>query len=253
MMKISVIGCGWLGLPLAKELLKIGHVVNGSTTQPEKELLLQAQGIQPFHYDGTSEHHLPSFVHESEVVIINFPPSRSYNYAEQIALLLQQFNNTSKIIFTSSIGVYQDVEGSVNEHSALFADHPVVLGESAVVASGKSYCILRLAGLIGADRHPVKNMSGRTIENGNMRVNLIHRNDVINAIIHLLDKDQWNKTYNICSGEHPSKSDYYSAEANKLGIPAPTFTISEKIGKLVLSDKIQQELGFRCETSIFSA
>lgn len=252
MMKISVIGCGWLGLPLAKELLNMGHVVHGSTTQAEKELQLKVQGIQPFLYDGDTTNKLPPFVLESELVILNFPPSRSLNYGEQITQLLQQFNNNAKVIFTSSTGVYQDIESSVNENSALTADHPVVLAENAVIASGKNYCILRLAGLIGADRHPVKYMSGRTIENGNMRVNLVQRNDVINAIIHQVKKDEWNKIFNVCSDEHPSKADYYTAEANKIGIPAPTFIDSEKIGKIVSSDKIQQELGFQCETSIYS-
>jgi nucleoside-diphosphate-sugar epimerase len=129
----------------------------------------------------------------------------------------------------------------------------VVLGEGAVLSSGKNYCILRLAGLIGANRHPVKYLSGRTIENGNMRVNLINRKDVINAIIHVIEKDHWNDIFNLCSPEHPSKADYYNAEARKQGIPAPTFLSSDKIGKEVSSDKIHQELGFQYETSIYSA
>ena len=34
--KIALIGCGWLGLPLAKSLLKKGYQVAGSTTSVEK-------------------------------------------------------------------------------------------------------------------------------------------------------------------------------------------------------------------------
>ena len=34
--KIGIIGCGWLGLPLAKLFLKNGFLVKGSTTSKEK-------------------------------------------------------------------------------------------------------------------------------------------------------------------------------------------------------------------------
>jgi UDP-glucose 6-dehydrogenase len=35
-MKISIVGCGWLGLPLGEKLAKSGHQVFGSTTSVEK-------------------------------------------------------------------------------------------------------------------------------------------------------------------------------------------------------------------------
>ena len=28
-----ILGCGWLGLPLAQQLVEDGHIVRGSTTQ----------------------------------------------------------------------------------------------------------------------------------------------------------------------------------------------------------------------------
>ena len=35
-MQVSILGCGWLGLPLAKSLIEKGFSVNGSTTSVEK-------------------------------------------------------------------------------------------------------------------------------------------------------------------------------------------------------------------------
>ena len=35
-LKIAIIGCGWLGLPLAKKLIKENFIVKGSTTSKEK-------------------------------------------------------------------------------------------------------------------------------------------------------------------------------------------------------------------------
>ena len=48
MTKISILGCGWLGLPLAKALLEKGFSVNGSTTSTEKLSILENAGISPF-------------------------------------------------------------------------------------------------------------------------------------------------------------------------------------------------------------
>jgi 3-hydroxyisobutyrate dehydrogenase-like beta-hydroxyacid dehydrogenase len=47
MKKISILGCGWLGFPLAKALLeKVPH--QWSTTSPDKISILEKAGIHPF-------------------------------------------------------------------------------------------------------------------------------------------------------------------------------------------------------------
>ena len=48
MNKISILGCGWLGLPLAKSLLSKGHEIKGSTTSESKLEMLKNAGILPF-------------------------------------------------------------------------------------------------------------------------------------------------------------------------------------------------------------
>ena len=47
MQKVSILGCGWLGIPLAKALLKKGLLVKGSTTTVEKISLLKSFGVEP--------------------------------------------------------------------------------------------------------------------------------------------------------------------------------------------------------------
>jgi 3-hydroxyisobutyrate dehydrogenase-like beta-hydroxyacid dehydrogenase len=48
MKQISILGCGWLGMPLAKSLLEKGFSVKGSTTSFEKISAIESNGIQPF-------------------------------------------------------------------------------------------------------------------------------------------------------------------------------------------------------------
>ena len=44
-MKIAVVGCGWLGFPLAKNFVELGNTVIGTTTSSEKLSDLQEAGI----------------------------------------------------------------------------------------------------------------------------------------------------------------------------------------------------------------
>ena len=47
--RVGIIGCGWLGLPLAKSLIKNNYIVYGSTTKKEKLGLLANENLNPFY------------------------------------------------------------------------------------------------------------------------------------------------------------------------------------------------------------
>ena len=75
---ISVLGCGWLGLPLTRFLLDKGYKVKGSTATPEKLDELESSGIEPYHITLTPEindDYNPEFLN-TDILIINFPPER---------------------------------------------------------------------------------------------------------------------------------------------------------------------------------
>ena len=75
---ISIIGCGWLGLPLGAFLVEKGYQVKGSTTRKEKFPLLEAKSINPFHIKAGLQlkgENLDAFF-QSEILIINVPPGR---------------------------------------------------------------------------------------------------------------------------------------------------------------------------------
>ena len=249
-MKIAIIGCGWLGFPLAKKLLKNGHYIFGSTTTINKFDELIAESIQPFLYDGLLNNLISIPTNEINCLIINFPPSKSHNYPNQIAELIQQFPENCKIIFTSSTSVYRDLEGEMNENGAVKIDHAVFLAEEILRSSEKQVTILRLAGLIGSNRHPIKFLSGKDIEHGNMAVNLVHQDDVIAAIICVIQSNAWNKTYNVCWNEHPKKGHYYQNAAEKYGLTPPIVAFSNSIGKSIDGNFITIDLGYKYKNSI---
>lgn len=247
-MKITIIGCGWLGFPLAKKLLSAGHLVYGSTTRIDKLKELSQEGIDSFLYDGIKT--LPENIKDTDFLILNFPPSKSMDYPKQVSEILSHFSRNCKIIFTSSTSVYLDTESCIDESGRTNENHPVFLAEERIRSAERPYCILRLAGLIGGDRHPVKFMSGKTYEDGKMRVNLVHQEDVIHAIQEIMQLKNWNITFNLCYADHPSRSSYYTLKANEFGIAPPNFKLSPFKGKEIDGSFITRMTNFRYATSI---
>ncbi len=76
---ISILGCGWLGLPLAGLFVQQGYRVKGSVTSEEKLEALFEKGILPYQLTISDQEincsDLQGFL-ESEILVINFPPSR---------------------------------------------------------------------------------------------------------------------------------------------------------------------------------
>ncbi len=241
-MNSAIVGCGWLGLPVALELISQGHTVYGSTTTESKLEKLQLKGINPFLYNGNFNTGIPEVVSMVDCIIINFPPSKTTNYAQQISSLLSQLNGKCKVIFTSSTGVYEDTDGWKDESSPVIPTHPVFLAEEIIRKSEKQYVILRLAGLIGPDRHPVKYLSGKTLPDGAMVVNLIHRDDVIEAILKLLQGNYWGSTYNVCANDHPTRKEFYTHAALQQDLHPPVFMPSVRTGKCITGKRLENDL-----------
>lgn len=249
--KITLIGCGWLGLPLGIGLIDKGYDVFGSAQSIEKVEYLDSLGFKGFLYTEDNLANIPSEAKFSNVLIINFPPSKSADYSKQIGDLIHEFSNNTKIIFTSSTSVYKDVDGQIDENAELNESHPVCQAEHSVINSKHAYCILRLAGLIDENRHPIKFLSGRETQNALGTVNLVHKIDVISAIEAQLDSTKWNTIYNVCSPEHPSRREYYTKSAENKKIPNPIFISEGSIGKEISNQKLIESLGFQFTQSIF--
>lgn len=258
---VSLLGCGWLGLPLATDLLANGFVVKGSTTSSSKLDEFKTLGIDPFLVQFHSSGEYPDFHNflQADTLIISIPPGRRSpdgfgNYQAMINYVCKVLPETdiSKLILISSTSVYPDNNSMVDEFSEILPDTDS--GKLMAVAEGLlselplKVIILRLAGLIGPNRKPGKFFAGKTnIPNGLAPVNLIHRDDVIRLIKELIDNQQADGIYNGVAPAHPSKQDFYT-EASKLeGLEKPEF-IPEKISwKIVTSSRIEKELDFKFE------
>ena len=76
--RVSILGCGWLGMPLAGQLAAAGYQVNGATTRKEKMADIVAQQATPFVIKLTPdvEGDIKDFL-QADILFINVPPSRT--------------------------------------------------------------------------------------------------------------------------------------------------------------------------------
>ena len=253
MTKISIIGLGWIGLPLAKVLQKKGHTVIGSTTTAEKQSRLIAEGIDAIHFSLVPFPQGIGFqkLFASEVLVLNIPPrSRSTdgkNYLEQLKFLRSMVDQSSiqKIIFVSSTGVYPDQnreeiyteEEEVTAHNT--GNIPLLKGESAFSNFNK-VTIVRFGGLLGDDRVPGKYVASRENVNGSSRVNYIYRNDAARMLAWIIENELWNETFNGVAPIHPLRKDVYERNVIDLGIEPPKSYSKASQGndRLVSGEKI---------------
>ena len=279
MRQISILGCGWLGLPLAKSLIEKGYSVNGSTTSVDKISVLKNAGITPFQISlGEDEikGEIDLFLANSEILIIDIPPklrgdskdtstALSMTFVEKIQTLVPFIAKSSveKVIFVSSTSVYSDDNSTITE---ALEPHPDSESGKQLLASEKllqsntnfKTTVVRFGGLIGDDRHPIKFLAGRkNIENPDAPINMIHQEDCIGIIEEILrqaqnDKLEWNETFNAVAPFHPSRKDYYTNKAIALNLPLPEFNESQpSVGKLILSTKIEAVLGYNFKKELY--
>ncbi|WP_276389276.1 SDR family oxidoreductase [Eudoraea chungangensis] len=249
---IGIIGCGWLGLPLAKVLIKEGYNVHGSTTSKYKLNELSKEGIKPYLLVLQTESiigAMDEFIATIDILILNVPPKmRAENapsFYKRMQLLQEKIPQKKQlqILFVSSISVYGNVQGIITEDTV---PQPISSSGIELLASEKLFqnrfgdkiSIVRFGGLIGDKRHPVKQLSGRTgLKNGNDPVNLIHLDDCIRVIQYLLQNNIWGHIINAVYPIHPPKNEYYDTQAKKRGLSPPIYDENQGDinGKIVIS------------------
>lgn len=258
---ISIMGCGWLGLPLAERLVNAGKTVYGSTTSPHKTELLQQKGIIPFLINLANEVLDKQVLHDflqADVLVLNIPPylrsDGGESYLNQMQLLYKALLNApvNRILFISSTSVYLDLNRVVTEEDIIFAeekkpDNPLLKAEQLFSKREEWLTtIVRFSGLVGDDRRPGRFMAGKKhVPNGDAPVNLIHLEDCLAILQRIMEQEKWGEIYNACADEHPSRKDFYPAAALALGLEPPEFEDMEETQfKIIKSQKLKDDLSY---------
>jgi len=259
--KICIIGCGWLGFPLAKKLIEQGYQVNGSTTSEAKIELLKNAHIHPFLIRLSSEGiegNLQACLSNCKTLILNIPPGLrkdpKSNYIQKMKCLLESIETSSieQVLFIGSTSVYDDDDtfSRITENSPTSNSERALqlLQVEALFQNNKNFktTLLRFSGLFAEDRHPAKFLSGKTqVKNPKAPVNLIHREDCIAISSIIIEQHIWGELINASTSTLLTKKEYYTLACNTLQIPVPKFdNDTNSKGKVIDSSKLVQLLEY---------
>lgn len=255
---VSILGCGWLGTALGKSLLRKGWNIKGSTSSTQSNNNLEMTGISTFYVKVKPkdiEVDYNSFF-STDVLIVSIPPTRTDCVEESFPKKIQQIAlkaekiGIPKVLFISSTSVYESKNLEVKEGDEGTPEKKsgrALLKAERLLTENKNFktTVLRFGGLIGYDRNPAKFLLNKTDIAGETPVNLIHRDDCVNIITQIIEKDIWGETFNASSPEHPTKRDFYTKAAKISEVPAPGFTTNPENFKVVNSNKLIAALDYK--------
>ena len=252
-MRALIVGCGYVGFPLAAELARRGHDVSGLRRSTETDVALQQAGVTPLHADLTQRETLETLPRDFDWVV-NCVASAGGDASEYRRLYLDgmnnlvmwlasapgQLNRLPRLVYTSSTGAYGQNDGSlVDETSptepATETAKILVETEQLLLAAARTKnlpaMILRAAGIYGPDRgYLLKQFlrgEARIEDDGTRTLNMIHRDDLIGAIIAALERGRAGEIYNACDDEPVSQLEFYQWLAKELGRPLPPTATEE--------------------------
>lgn len=242
--RISILGCGWLGMALAMELIKKGYSIKGSLTSNDKFDKLKSQGIIPFVIDLNKRNYDISGFLSSDILIISIP-SKKVNDFKNLISQIEKYE-VKRVLFISSTSVYHNANQKVTEETPI-KESPLSEIEFLFKSNTRfKSTVIRFGGLFGYNRKPGNFIKiGKKIENPEGYVNLIHRDDCIRIVEQVIKKDVWNETLNACADTHPKRRDFYKKEMIKVGRKKPIFNEnSSNDYKIVSNEKLKAMLNF---------
>lgn len=263
MKKISIIGGGWLGQPLAHYLGTLGHKVSVSRTTVTGVEELNSQHLNGFQFNLSER--LPDCTSklratEPDLVIGCFPPGfrkgRGDEYAHQWQRLVElcQSLKVQRLVMVSSTTVYPNSADEMTEDRASlelttrhshFSDNAVIMlqAEQYVKDSGLKYAIVRCSGLIGPNRHPSRFASKLKQVSSLAPANMLHLIDAVGAVS-FMALNEVNGVVNATTPNTVSKAEFYQAALDNTGSDDPLPPIVDIKDKRIVSNKLQ-ELGYR--------
>jgi len=271
-MRVLIVGCGYVGLPLGVELLKQGHEVFGLRRSPGGEAEIAAAGLKPLIADITKPEELGKLPGSFDWVV-NAVSSTKGGEEEYRQVYLQGTRNLiewlaptplKKFIYTSSTSVYGQSDGSVVKESSptepsgvtsrLLVETEKLLLDAAQAKQFPAV-ILRVAGIYGPERGHLflqyLRSEARIAGKGERILNMIHRDDLVGVILAALKSGRVGEIYNAVDDEPVAQIHFFRWLSETLGKWMPPFATEEEnaqrkrglTNKKISNRKLKMELG----------
>lgn len=279
-MRVLIVGCGYIGLPLGAKLVEQGHDVTGFGRSIESRPNIADAGILPINADVTQLASLPKITTPFDWVVNcvssshGGPESYRNVYLQGTRNLIDWLkpHPPHKFLYTSSTGVYGQDDGTLvkeNHETAPATETGKILVETEQLLRGAHSnedvpsIILRIAGIYGPERtfllRRFINGEARIEGEGRRHLNMIHQDDVVGAIIAALNVGKPGEIYNAVDDEPVPQLHFYRWLAKTLAMKMPQAASPEELktkkrgvtDKQVSNCRLRTELGYQFKYPTF--
>lgn len=279
-MRVLIVGCGYVGLPLGVALAGQGHEVFGLRRSATGGEALVAAGIKPLMADITDPASLAALPGPFDWVV-NCVSSTKGGVEEYRQIYLQGTRNLlawlktappKKYVYTSSTSVYGQTDGlpvkesspvtPPTETSQVLVETEALLLEAARQERFPSV-ILRVAGIYGPDRghlfHQYLKNEARIAGDGSRIINMIHRDDLVGVTLLALKNGRPGEVYNAVDDEPVPQLHFFRWLSETLGKWMPPFATEAEnaqrkrglTNKRVQNRRLKMEIGYQFKYPTF--
>jgi nucleoside-diphosphate-sugar epimerase len=245
---ILIIGCGDIGLRVAKQLAR-SHRVFALTSSQHRFQELREVGATPILGNLDHPDSLWRLSGLAQTVIHLAPPqnqgSRDCRTRNLLRILAQGSNAVRRLIYVSTTGVYGDHRGArVSETTPVAPQseraHRRVDAERALrlwgPAHGVAVTILRVPGIYADNRLPIERLQSQTPAlrpEEDAYSNHIHSDDLARLVCAAVYRGKPQRIINACDGEEMKMGDYFDEVADAYGLDRPPRKSASELQKLV--------------------
>ncbi|SDX56957.1 SDR family oxidoreductase [Halobellus clavatus] len=269
MARVVIVGCGYVGLELGRQLRAAGHAVTGVRRSDAGLDAVAAAGLDTQRADATDPDSLAALPDADWVVFAASSGGRGAEaarevYVEGLRNVIDAYAardaTPDRLVYTSSTGVYGDHDGAfvdeetpidpTTEKTAILAEAERIAREDAA-AAGIDGTVARFAGLYGPNRYRLDRYIEGPVTEGYL--NMVHRDDAAGAIAFLLESELARDSVVLVADDEPADkwtfADWLAAEC---GVEAPSKrTIEARLADSDLSEAATRRLqtSKRCDNS----
>ncbi len=280
-MRVLIVGCGYVGLPLGQALAAQGHSVVGIRRSGAADAELGAAGIEPVHLDITRPDEFEKLNGPFDWVVNTVASTRGGGPDDYRQVYLDGTRNLlawlagqppRKFVYTSSTSVYGQNDASLVKESSPTEPEATTAKvlletEALLLAAARDQrfpaVILRVAGIYGPDRgHLFKqylNNEAKIPGQGLRFLNMIHRDDLVGILVAALQNGRPGEIYNAVDNEPVAQIHFFRWLSETLGKWMPPFGPDESetdrkrglTNKKISNRKLTMELGYRFKHPTF--
>ncbi|WP_336336936.1 SDR family oxidoreductase [Haloarcula brevis] len=250
--RVAILGCGYVGLELGRQLQE-GYEVVGVRRSEDGLAAIEDAGFEAVRADVTDAESLAAVPDADWLVFAASSGGRGATaarevYVEGLRTAIDHFwsraDPPERLVYTSSTGVYGDHDGAwVDEETPLDpqTEKTEVLAEAERVARerpteyGGHGSVARFAGLYGPDRYRLERYLEGPVTAGYL--NMVHRADAAGAVRFLLTENHREEVVLVVDDEPVEKWAFADWLAEQCEVPfPPKQTTAERLADDDLSE-----------------